>query len=176
MNLSFKRLALALVAAAVLCVGPASSAVAAVPALWTPAGGAKQTGSLELRLNGGSPVICQVNAEGSAAESTFFSSFTAPSPCNNGKSVILALSQVAEKEGTSFHVRLGGSPFTVIDPWGGTFKQGSTAPIPYINGSGLKMSTLQFSNTKLGNSSFGVVTATGTLTSTTWAGGLLTLK
>lgn len=176
MNRSIKRLVLAAVAAAVLCVGPVSSAVAAVPAMWTPQGeGMKQAGSLVFNSTGLPPVTCQIKSEGSTSESFFATSMTQQHQCNSGHKVVLSLVQLGEKEGTSYRVFIGNTPFEGTSPWGGFWKQQSVT-VPFTNGSGTKMSTIQFSSTKLGTLYGNPVTATGTLTATTVLGGLKTLK
>lgn len=173
MNLSVKRLALAAIAAAVLCIGPASAASAAEPAVWSPQQSMRQSGALEFRYYGGSPVTCQIKAEGAVSGGLFNAPFLTPSPCSNGKSIIFTLFQAGQKEGTKYSVIVGGSPYTTTDPWGGAWQQQQFS-VPFTNGSGTKMSTLTFSKTNVGAG--GAITATGTLTATTLAGGLITLK
>ncbi len=182
MNRSIKRLALAAVAAALFCVGPASSVASAASAEWTPQGTMKQQGSIEFRLNGGSPVTCQISTQGTASSNTF-SANIAPSPCSNGKTITLSLIQAGQNEGGAYSVRLLGNPtWKTAAPWGGYWTQEQFVTVlPFVNGSGSKMSTFSFSNTYLGpwlnpSGPNGKVTATGTITATTGTGGLITLK
>jgi hypothetical protein len=159
----------------VLAVG-AGSAHAAT-ANWNPGGSIVESGSLELRLNGGSPKTCTFNVSGTASGPLAMSALPVWAPCGPGSAIQISFFQGGVLSGGQYYVQLIRSNSPTAGPWGSGWSQLGYVMVPFTNGSAGTSSKLTFSNTVLGSnaSPSGTITATGTLNVTTGSGGLMTL-
>lgn len=155
-------------------------AVSASAYTWSPTGPVTEKGSLTLRLNGGSPVVCSnVELNGSAGGQGFWVSpysWARQWPCAGGTSFGITLMLQAVSGGPP------GGPYPLavtnhvgMSPFGGY--EGTTFVLPFTNGSGGNPSKVTFANTLIGRVGGGSqLTATGTLNVTTPTGGLVTIN
>lgn len=157
-------------------VGVTSAFAGAVNAYFSPANqGLKWSGSIKVFKNGGSEKTCTFPSTAvSNAEEGLFYFFNMSLSCTGGTHLFWEPNGGAEYENV---YRLSGVDLSTgfhESPWG--LWHGEELVIPWTNGSGSTQSTLNFNKTRLGTTSDGYsVTATGTVTATTYNGGLITL-
>ncbi len=179
MHLASKRLRLvvlsAIAAGALMALTASVASASPVPARWVNPGTAKMSGSLTLKLNGANPKVCSlVGEEGSAVNygSEGFLSIGASGyvifGCGTGNLWFAtgALASYDSKNILTFFEHSGwASPY-------GVWNQSTTA-LPYTNGSGATASKATFSETVIGKTGSGTITATGSLSFTVAGSALL---
>ena len=177
-NKTLKMFSLTVAACALLAVGAGSASAAPVAANWSPAGPVKLQGSLTLKLNGGTPVVCpnvSINAPASGSSIWLFNG----SPyfaCDGGTQLKFGTTAwFGWSEAGSLFVESivqGGST-----PFGALWWEGTSMKLDYTNASGKKPSQISYVDDQIGTLGGGQkVTATGTLAVTTSTGGVVTLK
>lgn len=194
MSSSIKRarvlVAMAVSACAILALSAATASAAPVPAWWTNPGAVKFSGTINLKLNGANEKSCtpQVANGGSALNAeeggvkqgalTLHSTnalgleIMTEFNCTGGTHLQAYIAGETNYESGYFY-NTEAAAFGWTSPYG-AWNQNAWK-IPWTNGSGSTQSTLTFSNTKIGASNSGTITATGTLTVSRSSGELLTL-
>jgi hypothetical protein len=170
--------AAAVSACALLAVGvsPAFGAVT-----WTSTGSIGATGTITIKHNGANAKTCTASAAGTASNSSgyatadlFQGAFPGymSLPCS-GSTTLRLVFWGAEGIGSP-------GDYYLVLPYGamtntpyGTMSQDGT--LPFVNGAGAVKSTIVLSDTLLGNTATGAVTATGTLTLSNGSTGTRTL-
>lgn len=183
LNRQLKGVLVAAIATTALLAGGVASATAA-PATWSTTGQVKQTGNLTLTLNGGSAKTCAVNLTGTATNSggagLWYTGLVNSAPCVGGGSVVWTstLFERPSSDGAgNYAVELsGGGP--VSGPWSGTTWRHTATQLPFVNGGPGVSSRIVLDDVQIGydQATYQPVRASGTLTVTTPAGGLVTLN
>jgi hypothetical protein len=175
--------------AALFALTATSASAAPVPAWWTNPGAITMSGTLTLKLAGGSEKTCTtatntigeaINAEsGGKKEGGLFAWTNGFSPfgyvymnCTGSTRLQMLTSGVASYE-TNYRIKTEALSGWETSPYG-TWTQYSWT-LPFTNASGGSSSFVSFANTPIGICAGGTITATGTLTVKRSTGANLTL-
>lgn len=182
--------------AALALTGFSTAAAQATTATWTPNGTTQWSAPIKFTLSSstGGSAYCFIQGTDTTTWSGTVNGFEGGSPgfywltggagkswahCNGSETANFNLGVVggATVEGGVYHVSLEGNPETARPSPFGTYYQSGKLDGIYKNGSGTTMSTVTFTNQKLGwlYPSGATLSISGTFRVTTGSGGLLTL-
>lgn len=179
-----KGVLISAIMALVISAFTAASALASpVPARWVSPGSATLSGTMTIKLNGSNAKTCTANAAGEAingggegallvSANPYGIAYLVIFNCTGGTQLWVEMPSVATY-GSGYLLTTESAPYGWTSPYGAWNQE--SIPMPFTNAVGETPSHVTLSETKLGQTASGTITASGTLNIKGKGGSALTL-